>query len=146
MDKQKRMQLKELLHSALKAEGAEMGIIRNYESADDELVVISHFGLPKEYLSHFYSVKPFDTTSCGRAFGISSTILINDIEQDLAFKKHLKTIRALNAEFRAVKSVPILTSRGRKLGVFTSHFYEPKWDWHFNHNDKILTEMADLLY
>ena len=123
-----------------------MGVIRNYDAEDDELIIVSHHGFSQEYLSHYYSVKPFDKSCCGRAFGIGSTIIINDIEHDLSFKKQVKTIKSLHVEFRAVKSVPILTQRGRKVGVLSSHFKEPKWDWHFNSDNKILSDISHLLY
>ena len=137
MDKIKRTKLKELLRLALKSEGAQMGVIRSYDPDNDELFIVSHYGFSKEYLDHFYAVKPFDGSCCGRTFGIGSTVIINDIEQDLSFKKQIKIIKGLNTEFRALKCLPILTSRGRKIGVFSSHFTNPKWEWQFNSEDKI---------
>lgn len=146
MENSKQVKLQELLLLAVKADGAEMGTIRNYESVDNELVIVSHYGFPPEYISYFMAAKPFDHSSCGRAFGIGSTILISDIEHDLAFKKQLKIIRTLRADYRAVKSMPIMSLSGRKLGVVSTYFKTPKWDWQLDSLDRILPEMADLLY
>jgi hypothetical protein len=146
LDKHTLNTLQELLSKALKAEGSEMGLIRNFKPDDDELDIVCHQGFENEFVFQFHSVKPFDHTSCGRAFGIGSTVLINDIELDLSFKKQIKFLRALNTDFRAVKSVPILTKRGRKVGILSIFFKEPKWDWHFSPNDEIELAIAEILY
>lgn len=146
MDNSTHNKLQDLLLLALKAEGAEMGLIRNFVPDDDELVIVCHHGLGDKFVSQFHSVKPFDHTSCGRAFGIASTVLINDIEQDLSFKKQIKFLKELDIEFRAVKSVPILTPKGRKVGILSILFREPKWEWHFTQNDSTLLGIAEILY
>jgi hypothetical protein len=145
MDKSEQKKLRELLSYALKAEFTDMGLIRKFNPDDDELEIVSHQGLSNEFVSEFNIVKPFDYTSCGRAFGIGSTVLINDIEQDLSFKKQIKFLKAFNTNFRAVKSVPILTERGRKIGILSVLYPEPKWDWHFRPNDTILSDISNVL-
>lgn len=145
MDKIIQNKLQELLSLVLKAENTDMGLIRNFKPDDDELEIVAHQGLSEQFVSEFNSVKPFDHTSCGRAFGIGSTVLISDIEHDLSFKKQIKFLRTLNSSFRAVKSVPVLTERGRKVGILSVLYHEPKWNWHFEPNDKTVSAIADIL-
>src|SRR6185503_15422311 len=103
------------------------GTLQRYCKKDDRLEIVASEGFDSEFLRHFKNVKPFDSSCCGRAFGVGSIIIISDVEHDTSFRPNLSVAR--NAGFRAVKSVPIFDTKGRKVGVLSTQFKEPKWDW-----------------
>ncbi|MDF2449981.1 MAG: hypothetical protein K0R26_2485 [Bacteroidota bacterium] len=146
MDNATHNKLQDLLSQVLQTEGTSMGLIRKFKPDDDELDIVCHQGFSDDFIEQFFSVKPFDHTSCGRAFGIGSTVLINDIEQDLSFKKQIRFLKELKVQFRSVKSAPVLTQRGRKVGILSVFFEQPKWDWHFRPHDKLEQEIAEILF
>jgi GAF domain-containing protein len=129
-----------LLLEAIKAENAIKGTLQRYRKDKDDLVIIASEGFSDEFLGHFKNVKPFDSSCCGRAFGSGTPILIGDVEQDLGFRANLAVAKA--AGFRAVKSIPIITGSGEKVGILSVHYKEVKWTTEFNKLNKIIKELA----
>lgn len=72
-----------LLNKAISLECADKGNIQLYDSDTNELIIVAHTGFEESFLKHFATVKPFDTSACGRAFGIGGTVLISNIETDI---------------------------------------------------------------
>jgi hypothetical protein len=128
------------LKKAIAAEKSVAGNIHIYHPEEEVLVMVAQEGLKKSFIQHFKVTKPFDSTPCGRAIGICSPILISDIEEDVAFKPHRRITRS--AGFRAIISVPMLGKSGKKLGVVTNYFTEPKWNWHTDRLDDILPDLT----
>lgn len=131
-----------LLEKAIQAEQSDKGTLQRYDERRDELHVIASSGFSGDFLEHFKIVKPFDSSCCGRAFGVGTPISINDVEDDLSFRANLAIARG--AGFRAVKSVPIINEKGEKLGVISLHYRQPKWHWQ-NTCPHLIAEIAALL-
>jgi GAF domain-containing protein len=132
-----------LLERAIAAEGADKGTLQRYIPSVKELVIAAQVGFDTQFMEHFKSVKPFDSSVCGRAFGIGSPIAINDVQKDIGFAPHLKVAR--DAGFRAVKSVPVFTNDRRCIGVLSTHYKDPKEVWSVNPLDDIFPELIPLL-
>lgn len=143
MDPKLQSRLQELLREAIKAEKAGKGTLQRYDPSIDELEIVAQEGFTAEFLDHFKAVRPFDSSCCGRAFGVGTPIIISDVELDNGFRPNLKIARA--AGFRSVKSVPIVSSKGEKLGVISTHFKEPKWNWDMKRLNDILVELGKVL-
>jgi sensor histidine kinase regulating citrate/malate metabolism len=72
---------------------------------------------------------------------IVTPIAISDVELDHGFKPNVEIARSQG--FRAVKATPIFDHGGRKLGVVSVHFTEPKWDWNFKRSESVLSKIAE---
>ncbi len=70
-------------------------------------------------------------------------MIIIDVMLDIAFIPHRDIARS--AGFRSVKSVPIFSKPKNLLGVISTHFTNPKWDWEMNKLDEVIGELAELL-
>jgi len=132
-----------LLRIAVTAERADKCTFQVFDELKDVLYLIAYKGFTLEFLEHFREVKSFDGSSCGRAIGIGTTVVVSDVTKDVAFLPHLKIIRA--AGYRAVKSVPIFGNDHTKLGVFSTHFVKAKPLWNLHLLDNICGEMASVL-
>lgn len=88
----------------------------------------------------FAIVKPFDTSACGRAFGIGGTVLISKIETDISFASN--KVEGMKAGFKAVKSVPVFGTNNRCVGIVSTHFKEVKRNWDTQALDVLLSEIA----
>ena len=143
MSTQIKADLKAMLMLAIEKEKADKGTLQIFDPVKKVLEVIAAEGFSKEFLAHFKAVKPFDSSCCGRSFGVGSTICISDVELDLGFKPNLEVARSEG--FRAVKAMPVLDSDGTKLGVLAVHFAEPKWNWDFKKSETILPKLAEAL-
>jgi hypothetical protein len=62
---------------------------------------------------------------------------------DIAFIPHREI--AITAGFRAVKSVPILSENQKLLGVISTHFKVPKWNWDLNATSDVVKSLSELL-
>lgn len=148
MKKRIEARLQELLEAVIRNEGASKGNIQLYRPLTNDLVIITHKGFEREFLDYFKSVTAHDTSSCGRALGlsgvlgISSTILISDIEKDQGFEAHRSIARS--SGFRSVKSVPIMINN-TCLGMISTHFEEPKRNWVTEHIIEIMPELTATL-
>jgi hypothetical protein len=78
--------LQKLLEQVISLEKADKGNIQLYSQSTNDLKIVAQIGFQESFLKHFNSVKPFDTSACGRAFGIGNPVLINDTEIDIGFK------------------------------------------------------------
>jgi GAF domain-containing protein len=135
-------EFQQLLQKAIAAEGAVKGTLQRHCKSNNRLEIIASEGFAPEFLKHFKSVKPFDSSCCGRAFGVGSTIIISDVEKDVSFKPNLAV--AHRAGFRAVKSVPIFDSKGNTVGVLSTHFKEPKTTWDTSRIEGILKKISKI--
>ncbi|MES2565558.1 MAG: GAF domain-containing protein [Bacteroidota bacterium] len=119
--------LQQLLQKIVTSEHASKGNIQLYDPSLNGLKIVAQVGFEESFLKHFSVVKPFDTSTCGRAFGIGSTVVINDIETDIGYEANRPA--AKEAGYRAVKSVPVFNNRQKCIGMISTHYAEPNWNW-----------------
>ncbi|MCD6020152.1 MAG: hypothetical protein K0S53_3273 [Bacteroidetes bacterium] len=129
-----------LLEQVIGLEKADKGNIQIYNLLEGGLKIVAQAGFDDSFLKHFSWVKPFDTSACGRAFGIGITVAINDVEEDIAFKTNRQA--AKDAGFRSVKSVPVFGKNDKCIGIVSTHFKEPKRNWETLNLTNILPEIA----
>src|ERR1051326_7387494 len=121
------LRLGQLLDEAIELDRAAKGNIQVYEAETDSLKIIAHRGFDENFLSHFHSVKRFDSSACGRAFGIQNFIMIADIMEDNGFKPH-REVMLVNG-IRSVKCIPVVGPDGQFQGVLSTHSPSVHWDW-----------------
>lgn len=135
--------LNDILQRAIVLDKASFGNIQLYDSKTGTLHIIAQQGFNRDFLDHFKVVNAFDSSACGRASGIGSPVIIIDVMLDIAFIPHRHIARS--AGFRSVKSVPIISTPKKLLGVISTHFTNPKWDWEMNTLDEVIPELVKLL-
>ncbi len=135
--------LNDLLQRAIVLDKANFGNIQLYNRKTETLHIVAQQGFNQDFLEHFKIVNAFDSSACGRASCIGSPVIITDVTLDLAFIPHRAIARS--AGFRSVKSVPIISKPKNLLGVISTHFKNPKWDWEMNTLDEVIAELAELL-
>jgi hypothetical protein len=132
-----------LLSQAIEIDGADMGNIQLFYQREQILTIIAQKGFDRIFLEYFETVKAFDSSACGRAIGIGSTVVISDVNLDIGFAPHRNI--AKSAGFRAVKSVPLNDKDNNYVGVLSTHYKKPKWDWETKKITTITGEIAELL-
>lgn len=115
-------ELGQLLDSALRASGTNMGNIQIAERVKDRLHIVVHRGLNKHFLDHFSVVRSDTPSACGRAFLLRRRVVIEDVLIDPQYEAHRDA--ALEAGYRAVQSTPIL-GEGHVAGVLSTLYRVP---------------------
>ena len=133
----------ELLTEAMKKDHADKCTLQIFDEKNDVLRIIAQSGFSEEFIEHFKMVKPFDGSSCGRAIGIGSPVIISDFIMDVAFAPHRS--QAKKEGIAAVISVPIFGDNNQKLGVLSTHFAEPKWTWNLDKTNTVVSKLAPIL-
>lgn len=132
-----------LLNKVMEIEGANKCTLQFFDNKKEILYLIAQKGFSQDFEEHFKEVKPFDGSSCGRAIGVGIPIVVNDTMLDIAFLPHLEIIK--KEGYRAVKSQPIIDEAGKKVGVVSTHFDEPKWSWDNDSLDGVISELGIVL-
>ena len=132
-----------MLDQAIAVDDASKGTLQLFDEKTNALYIIAHRGFSDQFLEHFKVVKPFDGSSCGRAIGMGTPVIISDFSQDLAFQSHLDVVA--NEGIAAAASIPIFSDAKEKLGVVSIHFSEPKWAWNLIKLDKVVKDLALIL-
>jgi GAF domain-containing protein len=135
--------LRQLLDQAIKLDRAVKATVQIYEPDTDSLRIIAHRGFNDAFLRHFENVKRFDSSTCGRAFGIGSSVLVADIMTDEAFTPYREV--ALANGIRSVKSIPVVGTDDQILGVLSTHSATIRWDWERDNTRHIAAEIACIL-
>ncbi|MES2622042.1 MAG: GAF domain-containing protein [Bacteroidota bacterium] len=133
----------ELLIEAIKADGADMGNIQIYLPSSKTLMIVAQDGFKDDFLTFFKRVKAFDSSACGRAIAIGNPVMINDVHLDQGFASLTKIAEAAN--FKAVKSVPIIHNDKEFLGVISTHFEKPQSSWDVGKISNTVDKLKPLL-
>jgi GAF domain-containing protein len=103
-----------LLTDVVALHGAEYGDLQLLVGED--LIVVAQRGLSEP----FRRVDKADGCACGRALREGRTIVVADVMQDPGYADFRSEAEA--AGYRAVQSTPIITGRGRVLGMVSTLF------------------------
>jgi GAF domain-containing protein len=140
---QTELRLTLLLDQAIKLDRAVKGNIQIYEPDTDSLKIIVQRGFDQAFLRHFEKVKRFDSSACGRAFGIGNFVMVADIMTDEAFTPNREV--ALANGVRSVKSIPVVDTDNEILGILSTHSASVRWDWERDNTRHIAAEIAVIL-
>lgn len=132
-----------LLERAIKLEEAEKGNVQALDERTKTLSIVCQRGFKADFLEHFRSVKAYGGSACGRAAGLAVPVLIRDVQKDPAFEPHRAV--AARAGFRAVRSHPLLDSRGKLHGVVSVHWRLPRTRWRRDPLERLTVEIAEAL-
>lgn len=112
--------LENLLQQAMLMNGTKAGTLQILNSSDHSLEIAASYGLSEEFLDHFKKVSITEGSVCSRAWQAGETVFIGDITQDKLFARHLYV--AMRNNINSVLSTPLICSKGRFIGMISTHF------------------------
>ena len=117
--------LAEIAKTAIVISDADKGNLQLYDDTSGSLTIAAQQGFEGDFLKFFDSVRGNDT-ACGVAMGTAKQIIVDDILTSSIFAGKPAQKVLLDAGVRAVVSTPLMSSKGRPLGVLSTHFTRPR--------------------
>jgi two-component system CheB/CheR fusion protein len=135
------------LDAAIELTRANMGTLQIYDQPSQTLRLAAHHGFRSPYVEHFQNVNAHGATSCAEAMRRGERVLIEDINQSPVFDGSPSLAVLQAAGVRAVQSTPVLSSDGRLLAMFSTHWTQPTRpdDGTLRLLDLLARQLADLL-
>ena len=115
--------LREFLHAAIEASGADFGNIQLLESSTQTLRIAAQHGFNQEFLRFFEVVHGTDT-ACGSALSCGSRVIVEDVATDAIFRGKASGEMMLRANACAVQSTPLIGGSGQLIGIVSTHYRE----------------------
>jgi GAF domain-containing protein len=137
--------LQQVLDAAITMTGADMGTLQRYDEKNDCLRIVASRSLSDEALSFFGVVRRDTNSTCSVALTRRMHVFVADVSTSYLFvgTRELDMLRATGVA--AVQSTPLISSNGRLLGVFTTHFREPRSEINRVALDRLAVQLADTL-
>lgn len=114
--------LREVLRAALDVHETDMGLLSLCDPERDGLNVKVSSGFDQEFLKQIEFVPP-GGGACGTCYEQRRRVVVEDMEVDPIFASYREAARG--AGFRACHSTPLITRRGKIIGVLSAHFHQP---------------------
>jgi GAF domain-containing protein len=107
--------------------GAERGNLQLYDAATGGLTFAAQHGFSRPFLDFFEKNVCSDRGSaCGAALVRGERVVVEDVEESELFLGTPAAEVMLDARARAVQSTPLVSRRGRILGVLSTHHERPR--------------------
>jgi hypothetical protein len=121
---QRRGVLLQALDEAIAMTGADMGNIQCFDPSAGALKIEVQRGFSDPFLVFFDEVREAEA-ACGAAFESARTVVVEDVAESPIFLGSPALEVMLDAQARAVLSIPLAASSGRILGILSTHFRRP---------------------
>jgi len=136
--------LDEIIEAGIEISGADMGNIQLAE--DGVFTLAAHRGYEAPFIEFFNTVRNGEA-ACGAALQSGQRVIIEDVLKSpiLAGTPALEALVATRA--RAVQTTPLLSRSGKVLGMFSTHYREPRQpdDRQLRLLDILARQAADLI-
>ncbi len=116
--------LKEILNVAIEISSADKGCIQLVEHDSDQLKFAAQSGFDESFRDFFTNARN-GNSAWGKAMESHQRVIVEDITESEIYAGKPSLSMLLQADVRAVQSVPLLSSFGRLLGTISTHFSEP---------------------
>jgi PAS domain S-box-containing protein len=116
--------LKDVLNVAIEISGADKGHIQLRDQESDQLTFAAHSGFDESFRDFFTNARD-GNSAWGMAMETHQRVIVEDITESEIYAGKPSLSMMLNADVRAVQSVPLLSSFGKLLGTISTHFSEP---------------------
>jgi PAS domain S-box-containing protein len=116
--------LKDVLNVAIEISGADKGHIQLRDPESDQLNFAAHNGFDESFRDFFINARD-GNSAWGMAMETHQRVIVEDITESEIYAGKPSLSMMLNADVRAVQSVPLLSSFGKLLGTISTHFSEP---------------------
>jgi PAS domain S-box-containing protein len=114
--------LEEIVDAGIEITSADMGNIQLLE--DGALRIESQRGFSKPFLEFFNRVQEGDA-ACGEALIHGHRVIVQDVANSRIFTGPARQV-LLDAGVRAVQSTPLISRSGEVLGMFSTHYHNPR--------------------
>ncbi|MCC6681395.1 MAG: PAS domain S-box protein [Phycisphaeraceae bacterium] len=118
--------LTQTVQAAIAITKADMGNIQLYDEASHCLRIVAHQGFKQPFLDYFDTVCQDETSACAEALKRRQRIIIKDVATSEILTDSQTRQVLLDAGVNAVQSTPLVCHRGRLLGMFSTHFLQPR--------------------
>jgi two-component sensor histidine kinase len=112
------------MDAAIELHQADFGTFQVLRSESHDLEIVAQRGFKEDFLEAFRSVSADDPCACGRALREQKPIIIKDVIKDNEFTPYREI--ALEAGYRAVVAMPMVSGDGEFSGVLSTHFRKPR--------------------
>jgi len=112
-----------MLDAGIALLGADFGNIRLFNRERKVLEIVAQRGFAPDFLDHFRELSAADGTTWGRSLRTGERVIVEDVTTDAEYALHRAAAAA--AGYRAIQSTPLLTSDGKPIGMFSTHFRKP---------------------
>ena len=116
--------LGEILDAGIGITAADMGNIQLLDDAG-KLRIVAHRGFNAPFLELFDQV-PDGMPACGSALQKGERVIVEDVARSPIFAGTRALDAMLAAEARAVQSTPLVSRAGKVLGMFSTHYRQPR--------------------
>jgi diguanylate cyclase (GGDEF)-like protein/PAS domain S-box-containing protein len=117
--------LDEIIEVAIAISGADFGNIQLIDPKTSDLRIVAHRGFPAWWLDFWNSVSAGHGV-CGTALECGTRVIVEDVELSPIFIGTPALEIQRKAGVRAVQSTPIITRKGKAIGMFSTHYKTPK--------------------
>jgi GAF domain-containing protein len=112
------------LNRCILVSAADFGTFQFFDSARDELRMVTCQGFGSELAQHFDTVRLDNNCACGTALKKRSRVIVSDVTSDPIFNEHSRGV-LIRANARSVQSTPIFGTSGELIGVVSTHSNKP---------------------
>jgi signal transduction histidine kinase len=116
--------LKEILNVAIEISGADKGHIQLRDHDSGQLTFAAQSGFDESFRD-FFTHATDGNSAWGTAMESHQRVIVEDIRESEIYAGKPSLSMMLDADVRAVQSVPLLSSFGKLLGTISTHFSEP---------------------
>jgi PAS domain S-box-containing protein len=116
--------LKEILNVAIEISAADKGHIQLRDQESGQLSFAAQSGFDESFRDFFTSARD-GNSAWGMAMESHQRVIVEDITESEIYAGKPSLSMMLQADVRAVQSVPLLSSSGNLLGTISTHFSEP---------------------
>jgi signal transduction histidine kinase/DNA-binding response OmpR family regulator len=117
--------LAEVVDTAVAITGADKGNLQLLDAESGALRIAAHRGFAEPFLKFFESVSLAEASVCGAALRSGVRVVVEDVTRSEIFAGQPSLGVLLEADVRAVQSVPLVSSSGEVLGMISTHFRQP---------------------
>jgi two-component system, chemotaxis family, CheB/CheR fusion protein len=115
----------QIVDVAIAISGADFGTLQLLDQASSDLRIAGQRGFPGWWLD-FWDRTSKGHGTCGTALERGERLIVEDVEQSPIFAGTPALEIQLRAGVRAVQSTPLISRSGRPLGMFSTHYKEPR--------------------
>ena len=116
--------LQHILDAAIEITGADKGDIRLLEPGSGAVTIVAQRGFDDRFLTFFAKERDTSASACGAALKSRERVVVEDVSQSPLFAGTPALAVLLASGARACQSTP-LVSKGKALGVLSTHFSAP---------------------
>ena len=109
--------------TAIEISGADKGNLQIFDALSGALKIAAQQGFDPAFLRFFEFVRDAGS-ACGAALRSGKRLVVEDVAKSEIFDDQSRKVM-LDAEARAVVSIPLISSQGMALGMISVHFRKP---------------------